>query len=289
MKFKRFLSFVLVFAMLMSLGVTAFAEKFVPKTEISGYEIRNVAINRIARATNDTPSVVAQRIENDIDTMDRCSIPLSDSIDVKYTNGRIEYLLEDYECVSNISVEEDTLGNVSFNIVEDDCSNVLEYRVDGTIMLNGSEVIIESSDSQERLLTNGARARYDDYSTTDFCHGASYAPYGSPKERSISTGTVLLRNIAKRTLASLICAAIGGIPGSCAKMLFLSVTGDIKSTAEVYAPNSNVCSFKIQEHVKVPQNSTLSLYYKYTGTYYANENFTNYAGSSTYYRYNYYA
>lgn len=88
---------------------------------------------------------------------------------------------------------------------------------------------------------------------------------------------------------TLIGAAIGGIPGSVAKTLFLAVAGDLKTTAEAYAPTSKVASFKIQKYEKSPQDVPLNLYYKYTGKYYAKANYNTYAGSSTYYRCNYFS
>lgn len=292
MKFRKLLCFVLIFAIIMSLGVTAFADAIVPTTEICGYDIKNASISRVASSLGSTQADVINLIEKDIHTLDRCSIPISDTVNISYNSGRIEYVLyfPEINTTSTVCVTDSNSGNVIFDISEEDCHDILEVKADGAIFLNGNEVKFESTSTENATSSIVAPyARYDEYSARDYCPGASYSKSGSEVGHRITNGVDLIRKLAKLTIASLIGAAIGGIPGSVVRALFLSVAGDLKSTAEVYAPNSKVASFKLQKYEKSPQNTPLNMYYKYTGKYYATDNYKKYAGSSTYYRHNYFA
>ena len=103
MKFRKFLCFVLIFAIMMSLGVTA----FMPVTEINGCEIRSLSIRIIERAANISRAEIINSIENDINVLNRFCIPTSDAMDVKYKDNRIEYIFNHPELgyCSTISVE----------------------------------------------------------------------------------------------------------------------------------------------------------------------------------------
>lgn len=60
--------------------------------------------------------------------------------------------------------------------------------------------------------------------------------------------------------------------------------------AEKYCPSSKAVACKLQKYSKSPQG-TIDMYYKYVGTYYADTSCssTSYAGTSTYYRHNYFS
>lgn len=150
MKFRKFLCFVLIFAIMMSLGVTAFADAFMPVTEINGCEIRSLSIRRIECAANISRAEIINSIENDINVLNRFCIPTSDAMDVKYKDNRIEYIFNHPELgyCSTISVEGNSCGDVVFYISEGECSDILEYKADGAIFLDGKEVVIEGC--QER-------------------------------------------------------------------------------------------------------------------------------------------
>lgn len=297
MKFKKFLSLLLTLSIFMSLGISVFAEELVPTTEFSGYEIRNASINRAVRASGESKSELVQTIENDVAIMNDCSIPMSDSLDVRYSNGKLEYLFEypqlDYNC--SVSLRENNRGDITFTIKDsDDCCDTIEQKADGTIVVNGSTITFGSTaveDNYAQVGTYSARARYDQYSATNFCPGATYVSTGNKINRTITSEEEVLRKLAKFTIATLIATAIGNIPGAVVSELFMTIAGDFKTTAEVYAPTSKVGSFSLTEYAKSPQDVVLSLYYKYSGSYYVrmSDGTNKYAGFSTYYRYNYYA
>lgn len=292
MKFRKFLCFVLIFAIMVSLVVTAFADALLPVIEINGCEVRNLSISRIERAANISRAEIINSIENDINVLNRFCIPTSAAMDVRYKGNHIEYIFNhpELDYCSTISVEENPCGDVVFYISEGECNDILEYKADGAIFLDGKEVVIERPIDLDDSAIISPQARYEQYSEKNLCPGATYSKSGSPKPYTVNVEKRLL-TLATDTIAAMLGAAIGGIPGAAAGVIFAAIARQIKSKAQVYCPSSTAVTCDIQKYEKSPQDVPLKRYYKYTGTYYSStvKNNDTKAGTNAYYCVNYFA
>lgn len=292
---KKIISLILTLSIIIcALPISVFATDCTRKTRnIGGVEISIASIDKIVQETGKTTETVIDIIKNDMEILYGDYDGTSYLTDVRYENGRIEYEF-DLPAVSDpsiISLAKDINGNITYYITEGDCNDILSFKADGTIILNGSKVTVTEVNSVEAEKDVGSgpqRARYNQFSKNNLCPGATYVKNGTPKPYIIDTGNNILKDIAINTLAILIGVAIPGIPGAVAGALFSIIAGQIKSTAAAYCPTSTAASCKIQKYDKSPQ-SPLEYYYKYVGDYYSNTNYSVYAGTSTYYECNYFS
>lgn len=181
---------------------------------------------------------------------------------------------------------------VTFDITEDDCHNTLCMLPDGTIILDGNEVIITTSLGEN---TDAGIAPASIYTTTHSdvpfpgTQAYQYSNLLDTYEKVAINAHSFIKNLAVSTISGLIGSAIASFIGAPAVggvigTLLGAIAPEIKDIAERQAPDSAYLSCILYKYAH-SSNTIYDRYFRYLGHYYAKRDFQgDYATTSLYER-----
>lgn len=306
---KKMMSFFLAVILTVSvLPMTVFAEEVSnDTTQIGDLEIATDAIEEIQEELGEDEDAVVETIADDIETLASLALPVDNLLNVQCEDGEIEYVLDipTEDLTATVSVEEDNSGNVTLDITEGECNDILVVEDDGSMMLNGSEVTVTVEDCEadegSAELAHGS-ARYSRTSMKPFVKG-KYTNYISKKKVVFDFGSSLVKDITSNAFTTILGYALGaalsgswvvGIVGGIAGVVF----SQMKSTAKRYCPTSTSAGCNLYKfELKSSKSCSIDRYYRYEGDYYADyskkngekaKSFHNYVDTVNFYEHNYF-
>lgn len=197
-----------------------------------------------------------------------------------------------------VSVSEDDCGNLTLDIYEGDIHDVLTYKSDGSLYVNGNEIGFEEDvaffdaadeDVEDTIeLCANSRSRSILYSTSPFVAQNTYTKYkGEYSYSKGSWGTVVLQNAAVATIAGILATGIATVIGvsSLPAAVMMNVALAIQSEATVYGMKDAYYSFKFSKYQSTA-SPVLQYDYKYTGACYSRKDYGGTKFAHTFYESN---
>ena len=233
--------------------------------------------------------IMVKTVSDDIESMKSIGI-YGDNISINKV-GDGEVIVYDWELSDTITnqlhVEESSDGSLTVEFFEDSIHDVIRFKNDGRVILNGKEVIF-SNDCMEYEDIR-AEARSSVFKNTPFKGKKSnYSKYiKNYTKNSVSAGN-LIKGLATGTIATIISAALKlSLGGNIGAGLLAGLASNIKNVAETHAPDSAYLSYSVNKY-EYPQNGGTDRYYRYTGKYYVKKNCKGYSTSHTFYEHNFF-
>lgn len=311
---KKMISFVLSVIMIFSIvPLTVFAEDLPGKTtQIGEFEIEASTITEIQDVLSTDKNSVIETIADDIETLKSLYLPVENLLDVQCESGEIEYVLDipSADIVSTVSVSEDIFGNVTLEFTEGAYHDILVVKVDGTILLNGSEVTMEIIDcecSDDSTTLAYGSYRCSETSMSNYSPQSVYS-LSSTKKVAFDFGNTLLKDILVGTFTAIlgtylgnavggsiggdIGREVGSAIGSAVGVFAGALLNQLKSVARSYCPSSTAAGCVLSTYTSNLSNA-LDRYYKFMGSYYASYNrntgtLSYFVDTVTFYGHNYF-
>jgi hypothetical protein len=280
---KKFLSLILTVAMCISIIIPAAASEADEVAEM--YEMEALSIDELISRDLEEPyserSNYREAVEEDLQIIEDYFGLQNVYIHTEEESTEFVYEKQYSEKYTDfIKVSQDGEA-VTFDITEGDCLNTLCMMPDGTIILDGNEVII-TTDSVENEDHGIAPASI--YTTT-----TSVIPFAGTQayQYSILVNTYekasvnvynRIKNVVTTALAAIISETVKrllpGIPLAdiIAGGVFSVAAAEVKDIAERHAPDSVYLSCIIYR-CKHPSSTVYEQYYRYFGQYFAKEDF----------------
>lgn len=280
---KKFLSLILTVAMCISIIIPAAASEADEVAEM--YEMEALSIDELISRDLEEPyserSNYREAVEEDLQIIEDYFGLQNVYIHTEEESTEFVYEKQYSEKYTDfIKVSQDGEA-VTFDITEGDCHNTLCMMPDGTIILDGNEVII-TTDSVENEDHGIAPASI--YTTT-----TSVIPFAGTQayQYSILVNTYekasvnvynRIKNVVTTALAAIISETVKrllpGIPLAdiIAGGVFSVAAAEVKDIAERHAPDSVYLSCIIYR-CKHPSSTVYEQYYRYFGQYFAKEDF----------------
>lgn len=280
---KKFLSLILTVAMCISIIIPAAASEADEVAEM--YEMEALSIDELISRDLEEPyserSNYREAVEEDLQIIEDYFGLQNVYIHTEEESTKFVYEKQYSEKYTDfIKVSQDGEA-VTFDITEGDCLNTLCMMPDGTIILDGNEVII-TTDSVENEDHGIAPASI--YTTT-----TSVIPFAGTQayQYSILVNTYekasvnvynRIKNVVTTALAAIISETVKrllpGIPLAdiIAGGVFSVAAAEVKDIAERHAPDSVYLSCIIYR-CKHPSSTVYEQYYRYFGQYFAKEDF----------------
>lgn len=200
---------------------------------------------------------------------------------------------------STIRVEKNEDGTIILDVIEGNCHDILEVRKDGTMLLDGQEIIISLSEALEdslyrtapgfssmnsinsNIYAGGTRERvyqetpFSSMQSRDFTIyvGNYNVPDVETEKKIVSISITVLTGI----MSTAIGIALGGIPGSIVGAVIggaISIAaGEMKTMAEQYAPDTAHFSFKQYQYEHKSLSTPIDRYYQYIINFYVKKNY----------------
>ncbi len=280
---KKFLSLILTVAMCISIIIPAAASEADEVAEM--YEMEALSIDELISRDLEEPyserSNYREAVEEDLHIIEDYFGLQNVYIHVEEESTEFVYEKQYSEKYTDfIKVFQDGEA-VTFDITEGDCHNTLCMMPDGTIILDGNEVIITTSSSED---ADHGIAPASIYTTT---HSAipfagtqayQYSDLVDTYEKADINANSFLKNLATGTISALLGIAVGKFLGasdtasSVLGIVFGAIAPEIKNIAERQAPDSAYFSFILYKYAH-PSNTTYDRYYRYFGHYFAKRDF----------------
>lgn len=280
---KKFLSLILTVAMCISIIIPAAASEADEVAEM--YEMEALSIDELISRDLEEPyserSNYREAVEEDLHIIEDYFGLQNVYIHVEEESTEFVYEKQYSEKYTDfIKVFQDGEA-VTFDITEGDCHDILCMMPDGSIILNGNEVII-TTDSGENEDHGIAPASI--YTTT---HSAipfagtqayQYSNLIDTYEKADINAHGFIINLAVATISGIIGNAVSsflGAPGAIGGALGTvlgAIAPEIKNIAERQAPDSAYFSFILYKYAH-PSNTTYDRYYRYFGHYFAKRDF----------------
>lgn len=277
---KKFLSILLVLSMLITSTVASFA------TTADGNKInlQDGIPSKFQKFTD--------VINEDIEKLDFLGIPAVMLTVAKVdTNSNGVYnmsLGDDRYC--QVKIQTLKSGEIKLDFYEDGIHNELIFLQDGTMILDGGKVTIESEnlDSQKMALVPYAYSSH--YSKTPLKGKAS--DYGllidDYVHNSIGLGGSTLASIGSGALATILTNAL---KVTLAVNVYAGILTTLATSMILYAKEQNVdfsyASYHMYKYARL-DNASYSQHYRYRGLYYAGKNCSRYTDEDTFYEYKYF-
>lgn len=280
---KKFLSLVLTVAMCISIIIPAAASEADEVAEM--YEMEALSIDELISRDLEEPyserSNYREVVEEDLQIIEDYFGLQNVYIHTEEESTEFVYEKQYSEKYTDfIKVSQDGEA-VTFDITEGDCHNTLCMMPDGTIILDGNEVII-TTDSVENEDHGIAPASIYTTTTSVIPFAGTQAYQYSILVNTYEKASVNVHNRIKNVVTTALAAIISetvkhllpGIPLAdiIAGGVFSVAAAEVKDIAERHAPDSVYLSCIIYRY-KHPSSTVYEQYYRYFGQYFAKEDF----------------
>lgn len=311
---KKTMSFFLAVILIVSvLPLTVFAEELSGETtRIGEFEVEASTITEIQDALSTDKNSVIETIADEIETLKSLYLPVENLLDVQCESGEIEYVLDipSADLVATVSVREDFFGNVTLDFTEGAYHDILVVKVDGTILLNGSEVTMEIIDcecSDDSTTLAYGSYRCSETSMSNYSPQSVYSlsstkkvifDFGDTKLKDVLVGAfttilgICLGNAVGGAVGGEIGRELGSAVGSAVGYFAGVLLNQLKSVARSYCPSSTAAGCVLSTYTSNLSNA-LDRYYKFMGSYYASYNpntgtLSYFVDTVTFYGHNYF-
>lgn len=280
---KKFLSLILTVAMCISIIIPAAASEADEVAEM--YEMEALSIDELISRDLEEPyserSNYREAVEEDLQIIEDYFGLQNVYIHTEEESTEFVYEKQYSEKYTDfIKVSQDGEA-VTFDITEGDCLNTLCMMPDGTIILDGNEVII-TTDSVENEDHGIAPASIYTTTTSVIPFAGTQAYQYSILVNTYEKASVNVYNRIKNVVTTALAAIISGtvkrlLPGIpladiIAGGVFSVAAAEVKDIAERHAPDSVYLSCIIYR-CKHPSSTVYEQYYRYFGQYFAKEDF----------------
>ncbi|MCI8803119.1 MAG: hypothetical protein HFG01_07255 [Oscillibacter sp.] len=280
---KKFLSLILTVAMCISIIIPAAASEADEVAEM--YEMEALSIDELISRDLEEPyserSNYREAVEEDLQIIEDYFGLQNVYIHTDEESTEFVYEKQYSEKYTDfIKVSQDGEA-VTFDITEGDCHNTLCMMPDGTIILDGNEVII-TTDSVENEDHGIAPASIYTTTTSVIPFAGTQAYQYSILVNTYEKASVNVYNRIKSVVTTALAAIISetvkrllpGIPLAdiIAGGVFSVAAAEVKDIAERHAPDSVYLSCIIYR-CKHPSSTVYEQYYRYFGQYFAKEDF----------------
>lgn len=256
---KRVLSLILALVLSLSISMPAFASDSNSEMNLKAEEFVSADLLQNTKAPKD----VLSQVKEDMESLEKSNFFFEELQAVDFTDtGSVVYQMVTCGTIANITIEAEQDGTV-VNIEEGSIHDTLKYCDDGRIILNGSEVVFNNFETNTGMPVVARIGAYD-ISDTPFSgtRASQYTIFKSRKYGNIDTDNLLV-GLSLAAIKELLLYGLTllGVPRSALTdeiigVLYDGMTGNIKTNASRYAPNSTCIGYI---HEKYEYNGSVAL------------------------------
>lgn len=215
-------------------------------------------------------------------------------------DGKIVYEVNFDDYIDQITIEKVFNGDLILNFYEGDKHDELIISADGSMRVNGFELIYSSYADESGLLGSNVeassnsivapQARYEHYSKNPIKNKSTYTiSAGKYESNIISWGVSTIVGMTIGAIATIITMSFNAPLGlsilvSCAS----SLASAMLTRVEIYGMDDAYWSFKLKRYEST-SSTNLDRNYMYTGNCYSKRNYKGTAFPHTFYYQNYFA
>ncbi|MDR1017502.1 MAG: hypothetical protein LBM02_02240 [Lachnospiraceae bacterium] len=162
------------------------AEETTNPPEVLGVENSDKVADELIDEENIKSKQVAEEVKDDVEIVEDIGLPVENIEDVSYEDGEVSYEIALTDDLTNeITVEEQSDGDIVLNCTEGSIENNVIFNSDGTVYIDGEEVTIEIEDdiidedeyTEEVLPSTGGLQWYRSGKAPSSVKKASYGKY----------------------------------------------------------------------------------------------------------------
>lgn len=280
---KKFLVILLTLSMLSTSAVATFAST--TKNDFSKKSLQEGISPEYQKYSD--------KINGDVETLDSVGIPAKMLSVAKFDiNDNGVYNMDlgsDRYC--QVKVQNLKSGKIKLDFYENGIHNELIFLEDGTMMLDGGKVTLETKVKKPQKMELVPYGYSSHYSKSPFKGKLSdYGLYVKDYvHNQIGLGGATLAGIGSGALATIIANAlkITLLLGNIAVGAFTTIATTMILYAKEQNVNFNYASYHMYKYARL-DNVSYSQHYRYRGLYYAGKNCSRYIDEDTFYEYKYF-
>lgn len=185
--------------------------------------------------------------------------------------------------INQVQIQKDNTGEIVLDFYENEIHDVIILKSDGSIIVNDKKIIVEDIDVIKQEVEIQANGRTSIFSKTP--QRGVAADY-TKKEPSYSKNVYAGQKIKNLSIGAIVTLLAKPLNLGSYSNVISAVAANMKSAAEVYAPDSAYFSYLVNVSA-YKNNTTVDKFFKHAGKYYVKKDCTGHYEKSTFYEYNF--